>query len=143
MKKLVAHFTLVYYWLEKYFSKKKIRNPHDVAFSIVVTLPLIYLMLYVVAPIFTVFIENGSSVLKEYKWIIASIFSLIIFPIILTFFKKENINKQLDELNKIENWQDSEMYQKGRYWVRFHIYFPYVSLFCVLMIGWMIILITK
>lgn len=142
MRKLVAHFTLVYFWLEKFLSKKKIRNSHDVAFSIVVTLPILYLAIFMI-PFFGIFIENGSSLLREYKWVIASIFSLVIFPIILIFFKKENINKQLGELNKIENWQDSEMYQKGRYWVRFHIYFPYVSLFFVLMIGWMIILITK
>lgn len=143
MKKLIQHFTLLYFWLEKYFHRKGIRNSTNVALSIILTLPLIYLMIYIVAPIVALFFENGNDILREYKWLLACIFSFLILPSILIFTKRSNIDKQIQELSQIKNWENSEMYRKGRYWIRFHLYFPYLSLIFIISIGALLILWIK
>ncbi len=138
MNKLISHWLLYFFWIKKYFESKNVRGASEMAQNMVLVSTLLYIVIYILSPL-VVLSFGGSSILKDYKLIVILFFCFILYPMILAFTNRKNIKERLREWDGLQNWKESYLYKKGRFWARFHFIFILISIPLVtLIIGFLL-----
>lgn len=143
-KKIIDHWCIYYVWYirrhmkwaqtlndknnNKVSKDKILKLSKDAAGRMVLIPILLYLAIYIGVP-FIVYFFGSSKVVRENKWFIVIVISLIIgFYVYPAVNANAYIKEKIDELMSIEDWDSSVYKKKGRRYFWFHHIFPFVSM---------------